>query len=128
MFPIVIEHEGFIYNQIAYLSFIYRKHMDIRMLVRKYSILLRLIPKNTLIIILDVAGLRSEDLQIRYYRRGSPSEPWYYVKYQALLYRVLARLSQKHIILDAGMDVNSLSKLINNFVLQSLSGEASSCP
>jgi len=128
IFPIVIEHEGFLYNQVAYLSFIYRKHMDIRTLIDKYCIFLRLIPKNALVIVLDVARLRQEDLQARYRRRGSLSEPWYYIKHQSLIYKALARLCQKYVILDAGMDGNSLSKLTTNFVLQSLSGEETSCP
>ena len=118
MFPIVIEHEGFIFNQLVYLLFIYRRLVNEEVLLRKYRTLLSFIPKNVLVIFLDVSKLRPEDLYFRYHKRGSLSEPWYYVKFQTHIYRALAQVSRKSVVLDASMDLVSLSNLMLNFVIQ----------
>jgi len=119
-YPVIIEHEGLTYNQLAYLCFIYRKLFSIKFLVSRYNILLRLLPKKKLIIVFDITNLNPVDLRVRYRERRSLSEPWYYVKYQAAIYKALASLEHQYAIFDASMAKVSLSNDILTFVLQNL--------
>jgi hypothetical protein len=119
-YPIIIEHEGFIYNQFAYLCFIYRKIFDIKFLLKKYKMFFKFLPKERLVVLLDITNLRPIDLQIRYCKRKSLSEPWYYIKYQAIIYRALALSEHCCAIFDASMDKFELFNAIFAFILQSL--------
>lgn len=120
LYPVVIEHEGFVYNQLAYLCFIYRKLFTIKSLIRSYQILLRLPPRKRLVILLDVSNLKPSELYARYRRREGLSEPGYYIRYQMVIYRVLASIEQRHSSFDAGMNVIELSNDIYTFIFQNL--------
>jgi len=122
LYPIVIEHEGYIYNHLAYLFFIYRKLFTINFVLRKYKVLLRLLPRKRLIILLDISSLEPSDLYIRYGKRGSLTEPWYYVKYQAAIYKALALAEPLKVMLDASIDRNLLADTAYKLVLQIYEG------
>jgi len=117
-YPIVIEHEGYIYNHLAYLIFIYRKLFTIKFVLKMYKILLRFMPCKRLVILLDISSLKSSDLYIRYKKRGSLSEPWYYIKYQAAIYKAFTSVEPLKIVLDAGMDKDVLANIAYKLVLQ----------
>jgi thymidylate kinase len=120
LYPVVIEHEGFVYNQLAYLCFIYRKLFAMKFLMRSYQILLRLPPRKRLVIVLDVSNLKPGELYARYRRRGGLSEPWHYIRYQMVIYRVLASMEQRHALFDASMNMIELSNDIYTFIFQNL--------
>jgi DNA polymerase III delta prime subunit len=117
-YPIVIEHEGYIYNHLTYLIFIYRKLFTIKFVLKMYKILLRLMPRKRLVILLDISSLKFSDLYIRYKERGSLSEPWYYIRYQAAIYKAFASVEPLKIVLDAGMDKDILANIAYKLVLQ----------
>jgi thymidylate kinase len=119
-YPTIIEHEGFIYNQLAYLCFIYRRLFDTKFLMKKYQVLLKLLPKDKLIILLDVTNLKPTDLRVRYSKRKSLSEPWYYIRYQAAVYKALASSEYRCAVFDANMDKYRLFDAIFAFVSQNL--------
>jgi thymidylate kinase len=117
-YSIIIEHEGYIYNQLTYLCFIYRELFNIKFLIKRYQILLKLLPKKRLLILLDITNLKPIDLQVRYRKRRSLDEPWYYIRYQAAIYKALASLEHKYAIFDANTDESSLSNAIFSFILK----------
>lgn len=117
-YPIVIEHEGYIYNHLAYLLFIYRKLFATGYVLRKYKVLLKMLPRRRLIILLDISNLKPSDLYVRYRKRGSLTEPWHYIKYQAAVYKTFTLIEPQKVILDAGMDKNMLSDITYKLVLQ----------
>jgi hypothetical protein len=77
-------------------------------------------PRKRLVILLDVSNLKPSELYARYRRRGGLSEPWYYIRYQMVIYRVLASMEQQHALFDAGMNMIELSNNIYTFILQNL--------
>jgi len=69
---------------------------------------------------LSITSLNPVDLRVRYHERKSLSEPWYYIRYQAAIYKALASLERQCAVFDASMAKVSLSNDILTFVLQSL--------
>jgi len=119
-YQVVIEHEGFIYNHLAYLFFIYRKLFTARFLLKKYQVFLRLLPKKRIVVILDTSNVKPIDLYKRYRERGSLSEPWLYIKYQAIVYKTISSVEKNRAIYDASIDKHILANNIFSFVLQNL--------
>lgn len=119
-YQLVIEHEGFIYNHLAYLFFIYRKLFTVKFLLKKYQVFLRLLPKKRIVVILDTSNVKPIDLYKRYRKRGSLSEPWLYIKYQAIVYKTISSVEKNRAIYDASIDKHILANNILSFVLQNL--------
>jgi thymidylate kinase len=119
-YQVVIEHEGFIYNHLAYLFFIYRKLFTVKFLLKKYQVFLRLLPKKRIVVILDTSNVKPIDLYKRYRKRGSLSEPWLYIKYQAIVYKTISSVEKNRAIYDASIDKHILVNNIFSFVLQNL--------
>jgi len=119
-YQVVIEHEGFIYNHLAYLFFIYRKLFTVKFLLKKYQVFLRLLPKKRIVVILDTSNVKPIDLYKRYRKRGSLSEPWLYIKYQAIVYKTISSVEKNRAIYDASIDKHILANNILSFVLQNL--------
>jgi len=115
IYQVVIEHEGFLFNHLAYLAYVYRRHMSPTSTIRKYNLLLRLIPKNTFVIFLNPEGMSRSSLHWRYRKRMSPEEPYHYILWQTLAYRMLLRHlgDDAYIVVNAEGKVSDVSKAIN---------------
>ncbi|MEM1510753.1 MAG: hypothetical protein QW096_12880 [Thermofilaceae archaeon] len=103
---IVIEHEGYILNQIAYIAFIHRKHISPRDVTRKLRMLFSLLPKRSVIIMLHIDY---EQLKSRYLKRGSHIEPPYYVEFQSFMYDEVVKCLPRHVIqINANKNVKAV--------------------
>jgi len=115
IYQIVIEHEGFLFNQVAYLAYIYRRHMSITSTIKRYNLLLRLTPKNMFVIFLNPEGMSRSSLHRRYRKRMSPEEPYHYILWQTLAYKILLRYlgDDAYIVVNAEGKLPEVFKAIN---------------
>lgn len=118
VYSIVIEHEGTVINQTAYFAFIHRRNYSLSDAVKTLGILLRLLPRDSIIIVLKV---HYPEVVNRYVKRRSPIEPPYYVSFQTMLYEFLVKhfFKDRAVIIDANKDADKVLNDILKYLLTS---------
>jgi len=113
---VVIEDEGCLFNQIAYIAFVHRKHVAPAQMVKRLLILQRLMPRNFIILFLRV---NYKQLRERYIKRGSRIEPAHYIEFQLQIYDMIAKHLPVHVIkVDAGEAIETISQQIWKVISQ----------
>ncbi len=77
---VVIEDEGSIFREMAYVADVHRRRVSSSQVKRRFGIIRRLLPASTIVVLLEAEYERLEE---RYKRRGSPIEPSSYIAFQA---------------------------------------------